>query len=104
MLPSDRTWPVHSQANCSYGHPQKDPVNTPAWLGEAHEAPPIAEELLATDGCWVSVGVATGGCSYPSGWSTPRNWFQGVTENKKEDMKVVEGEGVGLWLYIYEVK
>lgn len=30
--------------------------------------------------------------------------FRGVTENKKEDMKVVEGEGVGLWLYIYEVK
>lgn len=101
------TWPLYSQAHSSYGYLQIDPVNLTARLGEAHEAPPTAEELLATDGCWVC--VATGGCPYPSGWFTPRNikkslnWFQWVTEDKKEDMKVVEGEGVGIWIYTYEV-
>lgn len=30
------------------------------------------------------------------------NCFPWVTKNKNEDMKAVEGVGVGIWIYIYE--
>lgn len=37
-------------------------VNISAWWGGSHKAPPLAKELLATDGCWERESQFSQGC------------------------------------------
>lgn len=45
------------------------PVNIPAQMGRIHEVPPLAEALMAGDGCWMRTffGVVII-CRFPKLW------------------------------------